>query len=74
MKTKENITNEANVVRQIDPSYSQLFDVDLIASAYQEIKSKPGNMAPGADGVTLDGISRSWAESTIEAEGPELQM
>ena len=67
MKTKENITNEANVVRQIDPSYSQLFDVDLIASAYQEIKSKPGNMAPGADGVTLDGISRSWAESTIEA-------
>lgn len=64
-KNKKQITIEANVVRQIDPSYSQLFDVDFIASAYHEIKSKPGNMTPGADGITLDGISKQWAQDTI---------
>lgn len=32
-------------------------NIDILLLAYDRIKSKPGNMTPGADGTTLDGIS-----------------
>lgn len=33
--------------------------------AYEKIKSKPGNMSPGVDSETLDGISLEWLSETI---------
>nr|YP_009710014.1 hypothetical protein [Coleochaete scutata]QFU80119.1 hypothetical protein [Coleochaete scutata] len=41
-----------------------LTDVDLLIYAYGKIKSKPGNMTPGSDGVTLDGIDLDWFHKT----------
>ena len=32
-------------------------NVDMLKHAYNQIKSKPGNLTPGADTETLDGIS-----------------
>ena len=45
-----------------DGRYSGLYNLlateELLFAAYHKIKSKPGNMTPGSDGETLDGISR----------------
>lgn len=32
----------------------------ILESAYHKIKSNPGNMTPGINKTTLDGISRTW--------------
>lgn len=47
--------------------YDGLFDEFVYKLAYEHIKSKPGNMIPGADieGETLDGISNEWIKQTI---------
>ena len=37
--------------------YRLLYKTDLYVVAYEKIKSAPGNMTPGTDGVTLDGFS-----------------
>ena len=37
--------------------YRLLYSEELYVVAYERIKSKPGNMTPGADGETLDGFS-----------------
>lgn len=39
-------------------------DIHILIAAYSNIKSKPGNMTPGIDGDTLDGISKQWFEAT----------
>jgi hypothetical protein len=36
--------------------YRLLYNPSLYVKAYQRLKSKPGNMTPGADGHTLDGF------------------
>lgn len=56
------------VIREVECSYKQLFNMDIYKSAYQKLRSKPGNMTPRSDSETLDGISASakWAESVIE--------
>jgi group II intron reverse transcriptase/maturase len=51
--------------REIRCSYDQLFDIELYKTAYNKLKSNPGNMTPGTDGSTLDGISKDWAENVI---------
>lgn len=38
-------------------------DLDLLIIAYNNIKSKPGNMTPSTNPETLDGISKEWFES-----------
>lgn len=38
-------------------AYRTVCRKDVLMSAYDRIKSKPGNMTPGADRETLDGIS-----------------
>jgi len=38
--------------------------VDLLKLAYELIKSKPGNMTPGSDKETLDGIDNDWINLT----------
>jgi group II intron reverse transcriptase/maturase len=35
-------------------------DVDILIAAYTKLKSSPGNMTPGPDSETLDGIDRAW--------------
>lgn len=37
--------------------HSLIYKVEFLTAAYQNIKSKPGNMTPAIDGETLDGIS-----------------
>lgn len=37
--------------------YKQIMDRDFIISCYDKIKSKPGNITPGTDRITLDGIT-----------------
>jgi hypothetical protein len=41
----------------IEIAYRQLFEIELYKAAYLSLKSKPGNMTPGTDKETLDGIS-----------------
>jgi hypothetical protein len=41
----------------IECSYKQLFDLNIYKSAYQQLKSKPGNKTDGTDNETLEGIS-----------------
>uniref|UniRef100_UPI0023F1FF6A reverse transcriptase n=1 Tax=Cyathus jiayuguanensis TaxID=380660 RepID=UPI0023F1FF6A len=64
--TKAGKAEELEVKREIECSYNQLFIVDIFKSAYQKLRSKPGNMTPGVDKENLDGISLDWANKTIE--------
>lgn len=47
--------------------YRLMYKDDLYISAYERIKSKPGNMTPGVDGSTLDGFSLREIEKIITA-------
>lgn len=38
--------------------------VDVLMLAYELIKSKPGNMTPGSNKETLDGMDKGWIERT----------
>ena len=38
--------------------YKLIGNEDILFGAYHMIKSNPGNMTPGSDGQTLDGISK----------------
>ena len=52
--------------------YRLLYKTDLYIVAYEKIKSAPGNMTPGTDGVTLDGFSMDVIEdivTTLRDEG-----
>jgi retron-type reverse transcriptase len=46
-----------------------MYKEDLYIAAYERIKSHPGNMTPGTDGMTLDG----WSLTTIRAIIQEMQ-
>ena len=45
--------------------YRLLYNPTLFVIAYERLKSKPGNMTPGADGKTLDGFSRETIQELI---------
>lgn len=42
--------------------YKCVASIDTLVTAYDNIKSKPGNMTPGMDQMTLDGVSISFFE------------
>ena len=44
-----------------------LYKTDLYVVAYEKIKSAPGNMTPGTDGVTLDGFSMDVIDDIVAA-------
>src|SRR5436853_961639 len=46
--------------------YRLLYREDLYIVAYERIKSAPGNMTPGSDGKTIDGISMNMIQQIIE--------
>ena len=43
--------------------YRQVYNLETLIEAYRRIKSKPGNMTPGVDKETLDGISMKKLEA-----------
>lgn len=49
--------NQQNGIEQYIASYKGFFDETLYKIAYEQLKSKPGNMTPGIDAETLDGMS-----------------
>lgn len=65
LDTKQKMNLE--IKQDIELSYKQLFDINIFKTAYQTLKSKPGNMTPGTDKETLDAISIRWAEETIKS-------
>ncbi len=48
-----------------DDLYRLLYKEDLYIVAYERIKSTPGNMTPGSDGKTIDGISMQEIHTII---------
>src|SRR6266567_7031773 len=46
--------------------YHLMYKEDLYILAYERIKSAPGNMTPGTDGKTIDGISMRMIQNIIE--------
>jgi len=40
-----------------------LSDTDILMAAYTKLKSSPGNMTPGIDKETLDGLNFSWFQN-----------
>src|SRR5579864_6164732 len=49
-----------------DNLYRLMYKEDLYIVAYERIKSAPGNMTPGSDGKTIDGISLHMIQQIIE--------
>lgn len=54
------------VKHPIEVTYKQLFDINIYKESYDVLKSKPGNMTPGTDNYTLDGISKDWMNIIIQ--------
>lgn len=42
-----------------------MLDKSMYEVAYHKLRSKPGNMTPGIDSTTLDGISSKWFDEII---------
>jgi group II intron reverse transcriptase/maturase len=49
-----------------DNLYRLMYKEDLYILAYERIKSAPGNMTPGSDGKTIDGISLHMIQNIIQ--------
>lgn len=49
-----------------DKLYKLLYDPMLYEMAYQKLRSKPGNMTPGINPTTLDGMSSEVIEDIIK--------
>lgn len=47
--------------------YRLFFNEELFMIAYERIKSKPGNMTPGSDGKTIDGMSLERINALISS-------
>lgn len=47
-------------------AYEVICKLEALYTAYMNIKSEPGNMTPGVDSETLDGISKEWFEKISE--------
>ena len=49
--------------------YKLISDPKTLTLAYHNIKSKPGNMTPGTDNLTLDGMSNALIEDMAKSLG-----
>ena len=52
---------------KVSDIYALMFNMKLYEIAYRKLKSNPGNMTPGIDEVTLDGISKEVFHEIIKA-------
>jgi len=69
MKKLDSLTSRAREFPQltIDRNlYELVHNIDMLTLAYNNIKSKPGNMTPGITPETLDGISSERIETLSE--------
>lgn len=60
--TESNGTNNEMSITKLDSDkftglYKQIMNRNFLISCYDNIKSKPGNITPGTDGITLDGFT-----------------
>ena len=53
-------------------AYDTLRSFDVLAASYQKIKSNPGNMTPGIDKETLDGINLEYFNKLCKLLDSEL--
>lgn len=51
-----------NLYDRVTKVIHEIADMRNLILAYEAIKSNPGNMTPGTDTVTLDGISLKWLD------------
>ena len=57
------VLNELNKYKATDGKYNgiiRILDSEMLQTCYSLIKSKPGNMIPGTEDITLDGINLEW--------------
>jgi hypothetical protein len=57
-KIIEKMPTKAEPRLPIEISYKQLCNPEFLQQSYDAIKSNPGNMTPGTNKETLDGISK----------------
>jgi len=50
---------------KISDIYTLMFNMEMYEAAYKKLKSNPGNMTPGIDRITLDGISKEVFQKII---------
>lgn len=61
------IINSSNINLINQRVFHLITDIDVLIAAYAEIKSNPGNMTPGSDNLTLDGVSLDFFHELIKA-------
>lgn len=61
---RSNLYKNQKIDREL---YSLIYKPEMLIYAYENIKSKPGNMTPGVTPETLDGISNTKIESLSQA-------
>jgi hypothetical protein len=52
--------------------YRLLFNEEMYYAAYERLKVKQGNMTPGTDGETMDGMSLAKIKRLIESPIPHI--
>lgn len=65
-KAGSNLTRgsvQDDLIVPMDISIKSIANMQNLVTAYEFIKSKPGNMTPGTDNSTLDGISLKYLEN-----------
>jgi group II intron reverse transcriptase/maturase len=62
---------KANATRRFHALYHKVYRADILAAAWQEVKSNAG--AAGVDGQTIEAIERSGVEGFLEGLGGELR-
>lgn len=61
--------NQSNYTKVNSGLLKLVASQDVLEAAYLRIKSRPGNMTPGSDGATLDGISSAWLKKLADNVG-----
>jgi len=56
------LESEKKSLRKATPDIKCIASLTNLITAYESIKSKPGNMTPGIDDSTLDGTSLAYLE------------
>lgn len=63
VKQKLNYTNEGKIYKCLEI----LSDPFFLVACYEEIKGKKGNMTPGSDNFTIEGLNWKWFVNTADS-------
>jgi hypothetical protein len=61
------VLSDLNKYKAMDGKYNgiiRIIDSKMLQTCYSLIKSNPGNMTPGTEDITLDGINIEWFDKT----------